>query len=225
MEQSQATGGKGRPAVGETREAAGRASRGMRVMRNRWIMAALVATAGLLASPAAERAHAQATAWDMSGNEERPLWAPVGTYQHDGSGIYTGIELVYLSQQRTVGEQIIALRGFAQNFLGGWVGSREVALSSEDLGRASWGAGYRATLGYRMENGWNFSLSWLHLFDVKYTGGAGTLARASTCTHAADAASEHSRLFVRCERLGFRRRGARRVSQRSCGSRSRRYDL
>jgi hypothetical protein len=144
-------------------------------MRNRWIMAALVATAGLLASPAAERAHAQATGWDMSGNEESPLWAPVGTYQHDGSGIYTGIELVYLSQQRTLGNQTIAWRGFAQNFLGGWVGSREVALSSEELGRTTWGAGYRATLGYRMENGWNFSISWLHLFDVKYTGGAGPI--------------------------------------------------
>jgi hypothetical protein len=50
-----------------------------------------------------------------------------------------------------------------------------VALDTEDLGRTTWGAGTRFTLGYRLDNGWLFSLSWLHLFDIKYSGGAGPL--------------------------------------------------
>jgi hypothetical protein len=144
-------------------------------MRNRWIMAALVATAGLLASPVADRAKAQPTAWDVSGNEEKPLWAPVGTYQHDGSGFVTGVELVYLTMKRALGEQPIAYRGVVDNFEGQILGSREVALDAGDLGRTSWGAGYRVSFGYRCENGWLFSISWLHLFDIKYSGGAGPI--------------------------------------------------
>ncbi|HEX3148700.1 MAG TPA: Lpg1974 family pore-forming outer membrane protein, partial [Gemmataceae bacterium] len=46
-------------------------------------------------------------------------------------------------------------------------------LRSDSLGRSSWQPGTRLTFGYRMENGWNFSVSWLHLMSANYTGGAG----------------------------------------------------
>jgi hypothetical protein len=155
-------------------------------MRNRWIIAGLLAAAGILAGPASDRARAQPTGWDVSGNEGPPLWAPVGTYQHDGSGVYAGIEGVLLSMKREVGLQQIAFRGVMLNSgsanivlpniqQGNFVGSREPALDTDNLGRTTWGAGLRFTLGYRMDNGWNFSVSWLHLFDVKYSGGAGML--------------------------------------------------
>jgi len=154
-------------------------------MRKRWIIAGLLAVLGLLTVPATQQAHAQPTAWDQSGNEAVPVWAPIGTYQHDGSGPYLGFEFLLMRTPRTLGNQPIAYRGVSATFgspgVGGapliepgeFIGSRAVALDTENLGRTSWGAGYRVTFGYRLENGWNFSLSWLHLFDVKSSGGAG----------------------------------------------------
>lgn len=161
-------------------------------MRNRWIITGLLVAAGLLAGPVSS-ARAQPTAWDVSGNESVPVWAPIGTYNHDGSGLYTGIELLIMHQKRTVGDQLLAVRGVVlttgtpefpgdpniplapiRGFPPGtFLGSGEEALRSGDLGRSSWQPGYRLTLGYRLQNGWNFSLSWLHLVEAKYTGGAG----------------------------------------------------
>jgi len=160
-------------------------------MRNRWIITGLLVAAGLLTG--ARPAAAQPTAWDVSGNDCAPVWAPIGTYQHDGSGWYTSIEFMIMKTQRIVGDQLIAVRGFVvttgtPDFPGGaspitpgitgfapgtFLGSGTEALRSGQLGRSTWQPGYRLTLGYRLENGWNFSASWLHLFDAQYTGGAG----------------------------------------------------
>ena len=160
-------------------------------MRNRWIITGVLVAAGLLT--AARPAAAQPTAWDVSGNECAPVWAPIGTYQHDGSGWYTACEFMIMHTQRIVGDQLLAVRGFVlttgtpafpgsvdpdfppiPGFAPGtFLGSGEEALRSGQLGRSSWQPGYRLTLGYRLENGWNFSISWLHLMDAKYTGGAG----------------------------------------------------
>jgi hypothetical protein len=148
-------------------------------MRNRWIKTGLLVAAGLLTGPAADRAHAQPTAWDVSGNEHPPVWAPIGTYQHDGSGWYTGVEFVILNQTRAIGHQRVAIRGFVDSagFLSGtpgtFIGSGEEALNTNQFGRTGWSPGQRLTLGYRFENGWNFSISWLHLFDTKYSAAAG----------------------------------------------------
>jgi hypothetical protein len=161
-------------------------------MRNRWIITGLLVAAGLLTGPVGS-ARAEPTAWDVSGNEEFPVWAPIGTYQHDGSGWYTGCEFVIMHTQRIVGDQLIAVRGLVlttgtPSFPGGgspltpgitgfapgtFLGSGEEALRSGDLGRSTWQPGYRATFGYRMENGWSFYVSWLHLFEAQYSGGAG----------------------------------------------------
>ena len=160
-------------------------------MRNRWIITGVLVAAGLLTG--FRPAVAQPTAWDVSGNDEFTVPAPIGTYQHDGSGWYLGTEFMILNQARVVGDQLIAIRGLllttgTPSFPGGgspltpgitgfppgtFLGSREEALRSGQLGRTSWDPGYRMTFGYRMENGWNFSLSWLHTFGVKYSGGAG----------------------------------------------------
>jgi hypothetical protein len=147
--------------------------------------------AGLLT--AARPAAAQPTAWDVSGNDCAPVWAPIGTYQHDGSGWYTGLEFMLMNQKRIVGDQLLAVRGVllttgTPDFPGGgspltpaitgfapgtFLGTGAEALRSGQLGRTTWAPGYRLTLGYRLENGWNFSVSWLHLVDAKYSGGAG----------------------------------------------------
>ena len=148
-------------------------------MRNRWIIPGLMVAAGLFFCPGNERAHAQPTAWDTSGNAHPSGWSPLGTYQHDGSGFFMGIEFILFNQPRTVGKQQVAVRGFVDSagFLSGtpgtFFGTREEALNTGDFGRTGWSPGQRISVGYRMENGWNFSLSWLHLFDTKYSGGAG----------------------------------------------------
>jgi Legionella pneumophila major outer membrane protein precursor len=160
-------------------------------MRNRWIITGLLAAAGLLSGvrPAA----AQPTAWDQSGTEELPSWGPWGTYQHDGSGWYTGVEFMMMHTRREVGDQLLAVRGVVlttgtPSFPGGgqpltpgitgfapgtFLGSGEEALRSGQLGRSTWQPGTRLTFGYRMENGWNFSVSYLHLMSANYTAGAG----------------------------------------------------
>lgn len=170
-------------------------------MRYRWIIAGLVAALGLVA----DTARGQDAAWDklvargQTGenwdggrtNDDPQIWAPIGAYQHDGSGLFTGFEFVLLNQPRNLGNQPLAYRGVLVNFgvpffpgildspplqavpPGTFLGSAQEALNTEDLGRRSWAAGTRFTLGYRMENGWSVSLSWLHLFDTKYSGGAG----------------------------------------------------
>jgi hypothetical protein len=164
-------------------------------MRNRFVIAGLLLAAGLSVGPIAEQARAQPTAWDVGGRETQPLWAPVGTYQHDGSGIYFGVEGMYMHSPRALGSQTIAVRGVFFNIgspglpttsppngtgvpmieQGSFLGDRTLALDTSSFGPTAWSAGDRVTLGYRLENGWNFSISWLHLFGVKYSGAAGML--------------------------------------------------
>ena len=49
---------------------------------------------------------------------------------------------------------------------GAFLGSGEEALHPAQLVRQALSPGSRLTIGYRNEQGWNFSLSWLHLFDT-----------------------------------------------------------
>jgi Legionella pneumophila major outer membrane protein precursor len=147
-------------------------------MRYRGLGTCWVLAIGLLAGPASDRLRAEP--WDLSGNTFPTIPAPIGTFQHDGSGFYTALEFVALNQPRTIGHQDIAFRGFVDSaglltgVAGNRLGSFEPALSTGALGRTQWSPGSRLTVGYRLENGWNFSLSWLHLFDTASTGGAGT---------------------------------------------------
>jgi len=164
-------------------------------MRNRFVIAGLLLAAGLFVGPAADHARAQPTAWDVAGREAEPVWAPIGTYQHDGSGIYFGTEALFMHSPRSIGSQTIAVRGVFFNIgspglpttdpphgtgvpmieQGSFLGDRTLALDTSSFGPTAWSAGDRLTLGYRLENGWNFSISWLHLFGVKYSAAAGML--------------------------------------------------
>jgi Legionella pneumophila major outer membrane protein precursor len=157
-----------------------RPPRGMRVMRNRWIIPGLMVAAGLFSGPGTERARAQSTAWDISGNEHPQGWSPIGTYQHDGSGFYGAVEFMMLNQPRAIGNQGVAYSGFVDSAglltgtPGAFLGTGAERLTTSQFGRTGWSPGQRLTVGYRLDNGWNFSLSWLHLYDTKYSGGAGT---------------------------------------------------
>jgi hypothetical protein len=122
----------------------------------------------------------RAEPWDLSGRTEHIVPAPIGTWQHDSSGFYTGIEFVAIHQQRIIGHQDIAFRGLVDSaglltgVAGTRVGSFDTALSTGALGRTGWSPGTRLTLGYRAQNGITFSLSWLHLAGSSSAGGAGT---------------------------------------------------
>jgi hypothetical protein len=148
-------------------------------MRYRWTIAGLLAALGLLTGPLAPNANAQGPGWDLSGNTMPTNPLPTGPWQRDGSGFYTAAEFIIMRQTLNIGAQNIAYRGFVDSsgllsgIPGSFRGSREVALNSDQVGPNSWSPGQRTTIGYRWENGWNFSISWLHLFDTKYSAGAG----------------------------------------------------
>jgi hypothetical protein len=149
-------------------------------MRYRWTIAGLLAALGLLTGPLAPNAIAQGPGWDLSGNTMPTTPLPTGPYQHDGSGFYTAVEFMMLRMYRNIGAQQVAVRGLVDSAgllngtPGAFLGSGEEALNTAQLGRQAWSPGSRLTIGYRNEQGWNFSLSWLHLFDTKSSAGAST---------------------------------------------------
>lgn len=149
-------------------------------MCNRWFGYMLSLALGVVLGFTPDQLRAEP--WDVSGNTSPTLPLPIGPYQHDGSGFYTGIEFLMMHQTRALGKQEIASRGFVPSFdfpQGGYTGgvpkgSGTVALRSDQMGDTSFTPGYRLTLGYRMQDGTSFSISWMHLQDVKYSGGAGS---------------------------------------------------
>lgn len=153
-------------------------TRGMRLMLNRrigkWLVVAL-----LLAAPALSQAQSNSTPWELSGNNYPTIPAPIGPWQQDGSGFWTAIEFMYMNQQRAIGDQVIAQRGFIDSAglvtgdPGAFRGTGETALDTASWGRTTWQPGVRLSFGYRFESGVAISLSWLHLYDAKYSGGAG----------------------------------------------------
>ncbi|WP_157369054.1 Lpg1974 family pore-forming outer membrane protein [Zavarzinella formosa] len=155
-------------------------------MCNRWLGYMLMIALGLAIGFTPGQVRAEP--WDVSGNSLPTLPVPIGPYQHDGSGFYTGIEFLMMHETRAIGRQVIASRGYVPSFdfpnpggspspgfVGGVPrGSGATALASDQLGNTSWAPGWRITAGYRMEDGTSFSVSWAHLQDVKYSGGAGS---------------------------------------------------
>lgn len=148
-------------------------------MRKHWIGACLL-LAGAMGGPAANRASAQP--WDatgISGTESRQTPLPLGQSRPESGGIYTFYEFLFMHQSRAMGHQIVAARGFRDSDgtvsgnPGQFVGSRRIALDTDSWGRTSWVPGFRLGVGYRMEDGWTFSIAYTHLFDAKYNSAAG----------------------------------------------------
>lgn len=141
----------------------------------KWLVLAV-----LLAVPTLGHAQQEATPWELSGNSDPVVPLPFGTYQRDGSGFWTAFEFLYMNQRRQIGSQVVARRGFLDSsgiitgVPGTFVGSNEDALNTNQWGRTTWQPGLKFTLGYRMENGVAISLSYMHLFDAKYSAGAST---------------------------------------------------
>jgi len=151
-------------------------------MRKQWIGAWLL-LAGALAGPLAKCAMAQNQGdWGYSGYPSINTPLPLGPSNASTGGIYGAAEFIFMSQNRPLGDQVVAIRGFRDTdgtivgIPGQFVGSGNQALSTTDLGRTSWAPGYRATLGYKLEDGSSISISYLQLVEVKYAQGAGPIA-------------------------------------------------
>lgn len=165
-------------------------------MSQRFIRGALLAAAALGLSAGGSRAQSPAddatyyelpitaraqanSGFDVPLNTEPTLPIPTG---HAGdAGFYTSMEFVFLTQTRAMGDQTVAYRGivdstgFITGLPGTYLGSRQVALSTDKLGRTTFQPGFRAELGYKFDDGTQIYANYLQLFDAHYSAGA-TLA-------------------------------------------------
>lgn len=153
------------------------------------LMAAAAVVLGTNASPAQSpvyelpiTARAQAPAnsgFDVPLNTEPTI--PIPTGNPGDSGFYTSAEFIYLTQTRAMGDQTVAMRGFVDStgFITGlpgtYVGSGQVALSTDMLGRTTYQPGFRTEIGYKFDGGLQLYANYLQLFDAHYSAGA-TLA-------------------------------------------------
>lgn len=86
-----------------------------------------------------------------------------------------------MSPDRSLGNQVIMSRGFRDNdgsitgIPGQFVGSNLQAMTTSDFGRTSWMPGYRVTLGYKLDDGSSFSVSYANFLEVHYNFGAGPI--------------------------------------------------
>ena len=87
---------------------------------------------------------------------------PIPTGDPAGHGFFTGIEFLLLTNNRPIGNQVVAFRGLVDSqgtltgLPGTYIGSGVVALKTDDLGRTGYTPGYRLTLGYKIEDGSSF---------------------------------------------------------------------
>lgn len=150
-------------------------------MRKQWIAACLL-LAGAWFGPTANQASAQWDAVGVSGTESRPTPLPLGQSRPESGGFYANFEFLFMHQPRTIGSQVIAARGFRDSDgsvtgnPGQFVGSRRLALDTDSFGRTTWTPGFRFGAGYRMEDGWAISFSYVNLFDAKYVTSVGPVS-------------------------------------------------
>jgi hypothetical protein len=168
-------------------------------MRQRFIGGAVLAAAAVFAGAGAGRAQdpagpaspvyeyplkvrAQAPSnagFDAPLNTEPTI--PIPTGRAGAAGFYGAAEFVIMSQTRTIGGQVVAYRGLIDStgritgLPGTPIGSRQEALTTQELGRTTFQPGLQVEVGYRFEDGTRLYANYLHLFDAHYSAGA-TLA-------------------------------------------------
>ena len=119
------------------------------------------------------------TGFDVPINSAPAIPSPTGN--PGDAGFYGSMEFVYLTQTRAMGDQTVAYRGivdstgFITGVPGTSLGSGQVALSTDMLGRTTYQPGFRTEIGYKFEDGTQLYANYLQLFDAHYSAGA-TLA-------------------------------------------------
>jgi hypothetical protein len=98
------------------------------------------------------------------------------------NGFFAFMDLVYLSQTWTLGDQQVAVRGFRDTtgFLtgtaGGFVGSGTEALNTNDFGRRTYMPGYNIGIGFKSDDGTTYVAKFLRTPRYNYTAGASLTA-------------------------------------------------
>ena len=163
-------------------------------MRQRFIRGALLAVAAVVAGVSTSRAQTPASSGSPSPIYQLPITAraqantgfdvplnseptiPIPTGHAGDAGFYTSTEFVFMTQTRAMGSQIVAYRGFVDStgnitgLPGTYVGSRQVALSTDTLGRTTYSPGFRVELGYKFDGGMQIFANFMQLFDAAYHG-------------------------------------------------------
>lgn len=146
-------------------------------MRRRLVLGALAAVAIGIASSAP----AQAQGYGESYVPMTPyLNAPIPTSNPQNAGFYATLEANFFSQDRTLKNQVIAVRGFYDagglitGVPGTLVGSGATALQTDSLGKSSWAPGYTLTIGWKSDSSDPISIygKITQIADVTYTAGA-----------------------------------------------------
>jgi hypothetical protein len=146
-------------------------------MRIRIVLGALLTATGLVAASAPARAQGGGLS-DYYVPSTPSLNAPIPTGNPRTSGVFTAAEFVFLSQTRTLENQVIAVRGFydAGGLITGTpgtlVGTGTTALQTDDLGKSSYSPGYRVTLGWKTDDNMSIYANFLQTVPMKYNAGA-----------------------------------------------------
>lgn len=151
-------------------------------MRLRIIARALLATFVVVAAPAAGFAQGDGGGFQVPGNSFPTIPIPTGGGPNSGgAGFYTAVEFLYLTQTRAIGDQTVAYRGLVDSsgritgLPGIYLGSQQVALTTDKLGRTNFFPGFNIEVGYKFDDGTKLYASYMQLFQSNYTDGA-TLA-------------------------------------------------
>jgi len=164
-------------------------------MRKRYFLGTMLVTAALLAAPVPAQAQGLSDYYVPS---TPSVNAPIPTGNPRSSGVFVAAEFVFLSQSRTIENQVIATRGFfdAGGLITGtpgtYVGSGATALQTDDLGRSTYAPGYRVTVGWKTEDNMSFYLSFMQTADMKYNAGASITPPAANTRATARAAGPSS---------------------------------
>jgi hypothetical protein len=139
-------------------------------MRAKTIWRAALLTVILALTPAA--ASAQFSLGYAPADPTVPL--PYGS-THPEEGIYTSLEFLMFRQTMPLRNEVVATRGFynvnSQNGITGanFIGDGEVALDTNQVrGPTSWQPGFKVGIGYKFNDESSLTLSWMHLFQVRY---------------------------------------------------------
>jgi hypothetical protein len=104
---------------------------------------------------------------------------PLSHPRYEQGGFFASVEALYWHQNRTIGSQQVAVRGFVDvdgsitKTEGSFVGSGTEALNTNQLmGPASWQPGLNVGLGWRFESGTVLALNWYHLAESRYSATA-----------------------------------------------------
>jgi hypothetical protein len=111
-----------------------------------------------------------------------PYTGPFGHQRYETGGLYIFAEALYFKQTRSLGSQLVAVRGFMDidGSVTGvprtFVGSGQEALNTNMVsGAGNWQPGSNVGLGWRFENGWNIDVNWIHLAEARYSASASTI--------------------------------------------------